>query len=625
MTPRPFSLSGAAVLAAIVTVAGCSDGRRDAPQTSAVVASARADRGGVPLGPIRFEDAGADSGFEFVHSDGSSGRRYLVEPLSAGVATFDYDGDGRIDVYLPNGAPLPGAMPDPSRHALARNLGGWRFRDVSLEAGIDCRAFGLGVVAGDVDEDGFEDLFLTTFGPKLLYRNNGDGTFTETGVAAGVDDGEKVGAGAALFDADADGDLDLYAANYVRYALADHRTRTVKGHPAYAGPRDFPPCPDSFFRNRGDGTFADDSVASGVSAPAGPGMGVVCLDYDDDGDEDVYVGNDALHGNFLFENDSTGTFREVGLAAGVAVNRYGAEIGSMGTEAGDADGDGRIDLFVTDFQPDLPVLFRNLGGGQFEDATAQTGAGAPAWRYVTWGTALADFDNDGFRDLFLGCGHLNDNVADFDDTTAYRNHNLLLRNDGGRFVDVSDSAGLLGLPLRSARGVACDDLDDDGDLDLVILNSREPATLLRNLERERGSRHHWCQLRLHGRCGNRDAVGAKVRLVAGDLVLVDEVHAGRGYQGHFGTRLHFGLGDRATIDALEIRWPGGATEVFPGASVDGLTDIVEGRGRSIAAGSCPRRRCPSDPQRTTAGSVADAARTPCACCRNRSMAATSCW
>jgi len=530
--------------------------------------------------PLHFADATAMSGMEFIHTDGSSGRRFLVEPLSAGVASFDYDDDGLIDLYFPNGAPLPGATAGdgPPRHALYRNLGGWSFRDVSLAAGIDCRAYGLGVVAGDVDDDGDPDLLLTTFGPKLLYRNNGDGTFIDCGAAAGVTDGDKVGAGAALLDADADGDLDLYAANYVRFTLDNHRPRSVKGFPAYAGPRDYPPWPDTFFRNEGDGTFTDSSVSSGIAAVAGPGMGVVCLDHDDDGDTDVYVGNDALEGNFLFDNDGAGKFREVALAAGVAVNRFGAEIGSMGTEAGDTDNDGRIDLFVTDFQPDLPVLFRNLGGGLFEDATADSGAGNGAWQYVTWGTALADFDNDGFRDLFLACGHLNDNVESFDDTTAYRNHNLLLRNVGGRFVDVSAAAGLHDIPRHSARGVACDDLDNDGDLDLVILNSREAPTLLKNLDRERGGANHFCQLRLRGRRANRDGVGAKVTLVAGDFVSVDEVHAGRGYQGHFGTRLHFGLAARAGIDRVEVRWPGGSTELFTAVPIDRLTELVEGTG-----------------------------------------------
>lgn len=255
----------------------------------------------------------------------------------------------------------------------------------------------------------------------------------------------------------------------------------------------------------------------------------------------------------------------------------------MGTEAGDADGDGRIDLFVTDFQPDLPVFFRNLGGGMFEDATAESGAGSGAWRFVTWGTAIADLDNDGHRDLFLACGHLNDNVEAFDDTSAYRNHNILLRNDGGRFVDISADAGLHDVPRHSGRGVACDDLDDDGDLDLVILNSREAPTLLRNLDRERGGTNHWCQLRLRGRHTNRDGVGAKVVLHAGDRALVDEVHAGRGYQGHFGTRLHFGLGEESVIDRVDVRWIGGGTETFEGVPIDRLTVLTEGSGRPVPA------------------------------------------
>ncbi len=533
--------------------------------------------------PIRFADATSAAGIDFVHTDGSSGRRYLVEPLSAGMASFDYDGDGRIDLYFPNGAPLPGADPAavPPRHALYRNLGDGTFRDVSLAAGIDCRAYGLGVVAADVDDDGDPDIVLTTFGPKILYRNSGDGTFIDATAAAGIADGEKVGAGAALLDADGDGDLDLYCANYVRFTLDTHRARTLKGFPVYAGPRDYPPWSDTFFRNDGDGTFVDVSESAGISAVAGPGMGVVCLDHDDDGDTDVYVGNDALEGNFLFDSDGKGGFREMALAAGVAVNRFGAEIGSMGTEAGDADNDGRIDLFVTDFQPDLPVLFRNLGRGQFEDATADSGAGSGAWQYVTWGTAMADFDNDGFRDLFLACGHLNDNVESFDDTTAYRNHNLLLRNVGGRFIDVSVAAGLHDIPPHSARGVACDDFDDDGDLDLAILNSRQAPTLLRNLDRERGGGNHFCQLRLCGRRSNRDGVGAKVTVVAGDFVTVDEVHAGRGYQGHFGTRLHFGLGPRGRIDRVEVRWPGGNRETFSGIATDRLTTLVEGTGAPL--------------------------------------------
>ncbi len=567
--------------------AGC--GQQTPPDHSGGTASLPSAAAPSPLtvtpAPIRFADATAASGIGFVHTDGSSGQRYLVEPLSSGVATFDYDGDGWIDIYFPNGAPLPGAEPTAGaplpRHALYRNRGDGTFYDVSLAAGIDCHAYGLGVVAGDVDDDGDLDLVLTTFGPKLLYRNNGDGTFGDATATAGVADGEKVGAGAALLDADGDGDLDLYCTNYVRFTLDTHRVRMVKGFPAYAGPRDYPPWPDTFFRNEGDGTFVDTSASAGIAALAGPGMGVVCLDHDDDGDSDIYVGNDALEGNFLFQSDGRGGFREVALASGVAVNRFGAEIGSMGTEAGDIDNDGRIDLFVTDFQPDLPVLFCNLGGGIFEDVTAERGAGAGAWQFVTWGANIVDFDNDGLRDLFIACGHLNDNVESFDDTTTYRNHNILLRNTGGKFVDVSAAAGLHDVPRRSARGTAADDLDNDGDVDLVILNSREAPTVLRNLDRERGGTNHWLQVRLKGVHSNRDGVGARVTITAGELVLVDEVRAGRGYQGHSGTRLHFGLGDRDAVDQIAVRWPSGLRETFD-ATADGEVLLVEGTGRPPA-------------------------------------------
>jgi hypothetical protein len=307
-------------------------------------------------------------------------------------------------------------------------------------------------------------------------------------------------------------------------------------------------------------------------------MGMVCLDYDADGDTDVYVGNDAFVGNFLFQNDGAGRFQEVAVSAGAAVNMYGAEMGSMGTECGDYDNDGRLDIFVTDFQPDSPVLYRNLGEGSFEDVTARTGAGAGAWAYVTWGSGFIDFDNDGLRDLFIACGHLNDNVELFDDTTAYKNHNILLQNVGGRFANISERCGLHTLPKHSARGAAFDDLDNDGDIDAVILNSRESPTVLRNMYYEQGGQHHWLQVRLRGVHASADAVGASVKVVSGDLVLYDEVHSGRSYQSHFGSRLHFGLQDHDRVDRIEVRWIGGGTDVFENVGIDRLVTLMEGHG-----------------------------------------------
>ena len=393
---------------------------------------------------------------------------------------------------------------------------------------------------------------------------------------AGGGDGNKVGAGVCFLDADGDGQLDLYVANYVRFSYENHVSRQVRGVPWYSGARDYDPWPDTLFRNRGDGTFADVSKESGVDTVAGPSMGMVCLDYDNDGDTDVYVGNDAVGGNFLFRNDGTGKFAEIGLAAGAAFNMYGAEVGSMATECGDYDNNGWLDIFVTDFQTDLPVLFRNLGHGSFEDATLRTGAGDGSRQYVTWGTGFVDFDNDGNRDLFIACGHLQDNVELVDSTTAYQCRNVLLRNIGGKFVNVSDRCGIGSLPRHSARGAAFDDLDNDGDVDVVILNSRERPSILRNMYRELGGPNHWLQLRLQGVKTNRDGVGARVKVVAGDLVLFDEIHSGRSYQSHFGSRLHFGLGNRGRVDRIEVRWIGGGVDIVENVSVDRFIVVAEG-------------------------------------------------
>ena len=531
--------------------------------------------------PIFLEDVTAATGIGFVHDDGGSGRRFIPETVTAGVATFDHDLDGRIDIYFPNGADLPGTEPPRRPRAmLARNRGGWRFDDVTAAAGLDHEAYGVGVTVGDLDNDGFPDLCTSNNGPKRMWRNMGDGTFVDVTTAAGTADGHKLGAGLALLDADGDGDLDLYAANYVRFSPEGHVSPRIRGVPLYHGPRDYEAWPDSFFRNDGDGRFSDQSVAAGIAAVAGPGMGVVCFDEEGDGDTDIFVLNDVA-ANFLFRNDGTGRFAEVGLEAGLAYDMIGQPNGSMGVDCGDVDNDGWLDLWMTSYQGERPVLYHNLAGQGFEDVSSRTGAAAGSLPWVKWGCGIVDFDNDGRRDLFIACGHINDLVAQFDDTTAYRNHNVLLRNVGGRFVEMSAAAGLHAVPRHSARGAAFDDLDNDGDLDGVILNAREAPTLLRNLDRERGGGHHWLQVRLVGRDSNRDGVGASVSVVIPGAVLVDEVHAGRGYQGHFGSRLHFGLGPAAAVESVEVRWIGGGREAFDVAGIDRLVVLTEGAGRRV--------------------------------------------
>ena len=525
-------------------------------------------------GPVELQDVTRQTGIAFVHTDGSSGRRYIVEPMSAGLATFDYDLDGQIDIYFPNGAPLPGSQYDqPPHHALYRNAGDWRFSDGTTQAGVANLGFGLGVAVGDYDNDGFPDLYLNNFGPNVLYRNNGDGTFSEVTQAAGVANGDLVGAGACFLDVDGDGDLDLFVGNYLKYDFSMNVIRTQRGHPTYPSPRDYAPVPSTLFRNNGDGTFIDASQESGIANHAGRAMGMVCADFDGDGDTDIFVAND-VDANFCFVNDGTGKFDEVGVVNGLAYNSFGDTNAGMGVDSADYDHDGLLDFYLTSYQTQMPALYRNLGHGLFQDVTVTTGAGEGTFNLVKWGTGLVDFNNDGFCDIFIVNGHTEDNIESRESDACYRCRNSLLLNIGdGHFQNISDRAGDGLRAVHAGRGAAFDDLDNDGRIDAVILNSREAPTILRNLSH---AANHWLQLQLRGRTNNRDGVGAQVRLVAGDLRLIDEVHSGRGYQSHFGSRLHFGLGPRTTVDRIEVRWIGGGTDVLSNVNVDRRLTIVEG-------------------------------------------------
>jgi hypothetical protein len=535
--------------------------------------------GPAPSAPIRLTDVTAEVGLDFVHTDGSSGRRYIVEPMSAGLALFDYNGDGLIDIYFLNGAPLKGAEVEvPPRNRLYRNEGGWRFTDVTDLAGVGDLGFGLGVTAGDFDNDGYADLYLNNFGPNVLYHNNGDGTFTDVTDSAGVSNGNLVGAGAAFLDMDADGDLDLYAANYLQFDYAAHVVRTIDGIPRYPVPRDFMPVPDSLFRNDGDGTFTDVSSQSGVASHAGTGMGMVTADYDRDGDTDVFVLNDVA-ANFFFQNDGAGNFREVAVFNGTAYNAYGDENASMGVDCGDYDNDGWLDFLMTSYQGEMPVLYRNLGNGVFEDVVHISGAGEGAFSHVNWGNGLVDFDNDGDLDVFIANGHTEDNIDLWDDSTAYRARNLVLMNDGtGHFTNITRACGSGLLPVKSSRGAGFDDLDNDGDVDVVVLNSREEPTLARN---DSPGGNHWLELRLIGIRGNRDGVGAQVDVTLGGRTRTAEVHGGRGYQSYYGAILHFGLGHRNRVARVEVRWIGGLRDTVEGIEVDQRVIVHEGSGRVI--------------------------------------------
>jgi len=524
--------------------------------------------------PISFHDVTKETGIDFKHTDGSSGQRYIVENVSAGLALFDYDNDGDIDIYFLNGGALKGTkFKKPPRNALYRNDGNWRFTDVTKEAGVGDTGHGLAVAAGDYDNDGDLDIYISNFGLNVLYRNNGDSKFTDVTKEAGVDNGFQAGAGTCFLDMDKDGDLDLYVSNYVEFTYENHVQGRIRGFPNYVGPTTYSFPPDSLYRNNGDGTFTDVSGVSGISEHRGSGMGMVCGDYDNDGDTDIFVANDIAE-NFLFQNDGTGKFEQVGLMAGVACDLNGKEMGSMGVDCGDYDNDGLLDFYVTSFQEQSASLYKNLGGGFFEDVTLVTGAGAGTINNVTWGNGFVDFDNDGDRDIFVAVGHLQDNVESWDDRTTYHAPNVILMNTGdGKFVNVSEESGDGMKVSLSSRGAGFDDMDNDGDIDVVILNSRREPTILRN---DSPSPGHWIQVRLRGTKTNRDGVGARVKVTAGKLVLIDEVHSGRGYQGHHGMRLHFGLGKNEKVDSIEVRWIGGGVDVFKDIGVDKLLTLTEG-------------------------------------------------
>ncbi|NLX55623.1 MAG: VCBS repeat-containing protein [Planctomycetaceae bacterium] len=470
--------------------------------------------------PIVLIDVTARTGITFQHTDGSGGHHYIVETFASGLATFDYDGDGATDIYFLNGRPLRGT-PNAGRvhNALYRNLGGMCFQDVTPMAGVGDAGYGLGVAVGDYDNDGHPDLYVSNFGPNVLYHNNADGTFSDVTPRAGVERGDTIGAGVNFVDIDGNGHLDLFVGNYAAFSYDNHVTKLARGIRWYGGPVDYPPQPNRLFRSNGDGTFLDVSERSGIQAWAGAGMGTLCLDYDDDGDTDIFVCNDEAL-NFLFQNDGHGQFRENGLLAGVACNLMGRHVGNMGADCGDYDLDGYPDLFVTNFRGEKPILFRNLGGGLFEDVTMETGAAAASTAHIKWGCGLVDFDNDGYKDIFIGCGHFSDELDFTSDGTAYRVVPIILRNGGdGRFVNVTGIAGAGSRVKLVARGVVFDDLDNDGRVDVVVQNSRHAPTVLRN---ESPTGNHWLQIRLIGRRSARDAVGTRVRVTAGGLTQVAE-------------------------------------------------------------------------------------------------------
>jgi hypothetical protein len=524
---------------------------------------------------VQFTDIAAQAGITFKHVF-SPEKKYIVESMSGGVALFDYDNDGYLDIYFVNSLTVDLVTShQKTKSALYHNNGDGTFRDVTDKAGVGDVGFGMGVAVGDYNNDGFDDLYVTCLGRNHLFKNNGNGTFTDVTTKAGVGD-PRWSTGAAFLDYDNDGKLDLFVSNYVDFDLSrlpefgKGRTCQFKGVPVQCGPRGLPGAGDSLYHNNGDGTFTDVSKKAGVSDPNGYyGLGVIVSDFDEDGLVDIFVANDSTP-NFLYHNNGDGTFKEIGFMSGTAVNKSGSEQGCMGVTLGDYDHDGKLDLFITNFDDEYNVLYHNDGHNAFTDVSYESKLAEVSLPYVGWGTKFFDYDNDGWLDLFLVNGHA------YPQRDHYRQRALLHHNNrDGTFSEVAGQMGTALMQERVGRGVAFGDIDNDGDIDIAVNDLDGSPQLLRN---DGGNSNNSVLIKTIGVNSNRDGIGARVKVVAGDLTQVDEVRSGGSYISQNDLRLHFGLEKRTTIDLIEVRWPSGVIDKITGLSANRILTIKEGKG-----------------------------------------------
>jgi hypothetical protein len=535
--------------------------------------------------PDWFVDQAAAAGLDFTHVNGMSGALHMVEVLAPGVALLDYDNDGDLDVYLVQGGPLggPGVAPRTPdrlyRNDLAIDRDGTRtlqFTDVTTASGLDTPGYGMGVTTGDIDNDGWVDLYLTKFNaPNQLFRNNGDGTFTDVSKGSGTDQ-QAWSVSAAFVDVDRDGWLDLYVANYLRYNLDESAPCFgAAGARDYCTPSTYPPLPDRLYRNRGDGTFTDVTASSGIGREFGPGLGVVTADVDGDGWVDIYVTNDGME-NQLWGNRRDGTFENRALRAGVALPVTAKAEASMGVDAGDFDDDGDEDLFMTELTGEGSNFYVNDGTGLFDDRSAPSALGPASVPYTGFGTAWLDFDNDGRLDLAVvnGTVQVIERLRQAGDPFPLHQRKLLFRNLGdGRFEDVSAQAGVAFAQSEVSRGLAVGDVDNDGDIDLLIGNNNGPVRLLINETPGR----HWLGLRLVGASG-RDMLGAKVEIRENGISRWRRVRVDGSYGSASDPRVLVGLGESAADPEVRVTWPGGEREMWGRVAADRYTTLRQGEG-----------------------------------------------
>ena len=519
---------------------------------------------------VRFTDATVELGIQFRHTNGESGQKYFIEPIGSGVALFDFDNDSDLDLYLVNGSDLPGAIsPMPPTNVLYRNDGDI-FTDVTLEASVGDTGYGLGCCVGDYNNDGFTDLYVTNYGANVLYHNNGDGTFTDVTKSAGVG-GNQFSSGCAFVDVDADGYLDLYVVNYVQFDLETNPECTRQGVRTYCTPEALQGTTDILYRNNGDRTFTDVTAKAGISGANGKGLGIVCGDIDNDGDLDIFVANDTTP-NFLYRNDSGTAIQmtEDALFAGVALSEEGRAYSGMGANLGDFDNDGYLDIVITNFQDQTNSLYHNAQNGFFNEVSFAKGIGERSLRYLAWGVDFVDFNNDGWLDLFVANGHLDDNVAEIDPIGTYAQPNQLFLSNGG--INFVESVDVAIANRKVSRGTAFGDIDSDGDVDIVVSNLKDAPTILRN---DSDNISRWLSVKLVGTHCNRDAIGARVTVVSGDLTQIREVKSGSGYLSQNDLRLHFGLGDATRVDKLTVRWLCGKIQTLQDVETNQVLVISE--------------------------------------------------
>ena len=564
----PIVLAG--ILLISVSFAALAQSKPPAPQTP----------------PANFIDVAQKAGLTMMNVFGGiDTKKYIIETTGTGVAIFDYDNDGWPDILVINGTTLQGFPlgKGPTNHLYRNNHDG-TFADVTVKAGMDANGWGQGVCVGDYDNDGWEDVYITYYGKNRLYHNR-NGVFENVSDKAGVSgSGKAWGTGCAFVDYDRDGRVDLMIANYVDFDLStapapgERPSCIWKGVPVMCGPRGLASAKNILYRNRGDGTFDDSTRKAHIDQTEGHyAFSISTFDFDDDGWPDIYVACDST-ASILYHNNRDGTFTDVGVTAGAAFNEDGREQAGMGSTIGDFNGDGRLDIFKTNFSDDTSTLYKNNGNGTFDDVTTPAGLGLYT-KYLGWGTMFFDFDNDGWPDLLLVNGHVYPEVDKQHLGSSYQEPRILYRNNGnGTFSDVSATAGAAITTLASSRGLAVGDLWNDGRMSAVVSNMNVPPSLLVNQQR---SSNRWVAFKAVGSKSNRDGIGARIRVRAGARTLVDEVRSGSSYNSSSDIRPHFGLGAAAAIDWVEVRWPSGLLERFTNLTVDSIHTLNEGTGTPV--------------------------------------------